>query len=219
MTTMNLTAVDQAMAFSDNSMPQNLIDAWSYTTTFAQAYARTVNSDPSSQAYFNAMTGQLAQLAWNITEATQESYTQQAGSIRPADIVTSIINPYLTPDQQAGLAGILNAIQQPTAGVNDFLTFWWNKASTNANQTSMALGPLTEVDNSSNITVIYYSFNFSAESWRSLFVAQSSADLVVTAYRLRMNLNLALYTQISGDIIQKLAGKEKDHIASTPIDL
>jgi hypothetical protein len=219
MTAMKLTAVDQAMAFSDDSMPQNLIDAWAYTTTFAQAHARTVNNDPSSEDYFNAMTGELAQLAWNITEATKENYSQSADSITPANIVSSILNPYLTSDQQAGLSGLLNAIQQPSAGINNFLTFWWNKASTSANQSSMAMGPLADVNNSSDITLIYYSFNFSAENWRALFVARNSADLAVTAYRLRMNLNLALYTQISGDIISKIAGKEANHIASTQLDI
>lgn len=219
MGTLKLTAVDQAMAFADASVPQDLIDAWSYTTTFAQAFARTVNSDPSTQSYFNAMTGELAKLAWNVTDATKVNYSQSASQISPAGIVSSIINPYLTADQQGGLSGILNAIQQPSAGIHDFVSFWWNKASTNANQSSMAFGPLTQVNNSSNITMIYYNFNFSADSWRSLFVAQSSASLSVSAYRLQMNLNLALYNQIKGDVISKLAGKEKNHIANTNLDL
>ena len=217
--TVKLTAVDQALAFSNISMPQNLIDAWSYTTTFAQAHARTVNGDPSTRSYFDAMTKEFQQLAWNVTEATKVNYTQSADAVSPAGIVSSIINPYLSPDQQRQLSGVLNAIKQPDSGIRDFLTFFWNKASTHADQSSMAFGPLTQVDNSSNISVVYYSFNFSADSWRSLFVERKTADLGVTAYHLAMNLNLALYDQIKDGLISKLAGKEKAHIADTTLDL
>src|SRR5690606_3485648 len=81
-----LTAVDHALAFSSASMPQNLIDAWSYTTTFAQAHARTINGDPSTNEYFQAMTKEFQLLAWNVTEATRVSYTQSADTLAPADI-------------------------------------------------------------------------------------------------------------------------------------
>ena len=83
----------------------------------------------------------------------------------------------------------------------------------------MAMGPLTVVNNASNITMIYYGFDFSATDWRSLFVEKDSASLDVTAYNLEMNLNMALYDQIKGDIIAKLAGREKDHIDHTSLDL
>ncbi|HLM69219.1 MAG TPA: hypothetical protein VK358_16895 [Longimicrobium sp.] len=220
MSTNQLTAVDQAMAFCDASVPQPLIDAWSYTTTFAQANARTVNDDPSTQAYFDAMTGELAKLAWNITEASKVAYSNTANQITPAAIVSSILNPYLAPDQQAALGGLLNAFQQPpTSEINNFLTFWWNKGSTQGGKSNMAFGPLTVVNNASDITMTYYSFNFSADSWRALFVARDSADLDVTAYRLRMNLNMALYNQISGDLIQKVGAKAANHIATAELDL
>ena len=214
-----IVAVDQALSFADNSMPQPLIDAWANTTTFAQAHARTVSSDPSSRAYFDAMTKELQQIAWNVIEATRVDYKQQAEKISPAGIVSSILDPYLTPDQQAALAGLLNAIKQPDVGVHNFLDFWWNKASTKAGQTSMAMGPLTEKNNSSDIQIVYYSFNFQAEDWRSLFVEHDSASLGVTAYHLNMNLNLSLYNDIKEDLISKLDGKEKEHIQQTSLDL
>ena len=219
MSQVNLTAVDSAIAYSDSSVPQDLIDAWSYTTTFAQAHARTVNADASSEAYFDAMTQELQQLAWNVTEAGKLDYHQKAEKISPASIVESILNPYLSAQKQKELSGILNAIQQPDVGVHNFLDFFWNKASTTAHKTNMAMGPLTVVNNASNITMIYYGFDFSATDWRSLFVEKDSASLDVTAYNLEMNLNMALYDQIKGDIIAKLAGKEKDHIDHTSLDL
>jgi hypothetical protein len=219
MSTIQLTAVDQTMVFSDSSVPQPLIDAWSYTTTFAQAIARTVNNDPSTEAYFDAMTSELAKLGWNITDSGNEAFTQTANQIAPASIVTSILDSYLDPDEKAALSGILNVFQQPTSGINDFLTFWWNKGSTGGSKSNMAMGPLKVVNNAVDVTLIYYSFNFSAESWRALFVARDSADLDVTAYHLRMNLDMALYNQISGGLIQKLAGQTANHIATAKLDL
>lgn len=214
-----LTAVDSAIAYTDGTVPQDLIDAWSYTTAFAQAAARAVNLDASSLTYFNTMTTELQELGWNVTEAGKLDLQQAAEKISPAAIVSSVLNPYLSAQQQQELAGILNAIQQPDTGVHNFLDFFWNKASTTAGKTNMAMGPLTVVNNSSNITMIYYGFDYNATDWRSLFVEHDSASLGVQAYNLEMNLNLSLYNSVAPLLIEKLAGKEAAHIQNTPLDL
>jgi hypothetical protein len=214
-----LIAVDQALAFADNSMPQPLIDAWSYTTTFAAGYARTVNKDPSTEAYFNAMTQELMKLGWNVTASGRTKLDQIANRISPAGIVKSILYPYLPPDKQQRLGGLLDAINQPDVKITGFMDFWWKKASVHAGTTNMAMGPLIEVNNASNITMIYYGFNYSADSWRSMFVEQSSAALNVSAYNLQMNLNMALYNSVKNQIIAKITGKEVNHIATTVVDL
>ncbi len=214
-----VTAVDASLAFHDSSMPQPLIDAWSYTTTFAQAAARAVNSDPASEAYFNEMTGELAKLGWNITEAGKLAYNHSAEKISPAGVVKSIINPYLSPDKQKELAGILGAIQQPDVSVKNFVDFFWGKSHTDAHKANMAMGPLTVVNNASDIQMIFYSFDFDATDTRSLFVEIDSAKLGVTAYNLEMNLNMALYDRIKDELIHRLAGKEKEHIKDTTLDI
>lgn len=214
-----VTAVDQALALAPADMPQDLINAWSYTTTFAQAHARTVNSDPSTQAYFDAMTQELMKLGWNVTEANKLDYEQQATSITPAAIVKSILNPFLTPPQQAAMAGLLDVIQQPNAGVTNFITFWHNKASTSAHQHNMAMGTLTEKLNSADLEMVYYSFDFDASAERWLFVEVDSASLGVNAYHLEMNLNLPLYNAVKDELIKRLTGKVDEHIQETTLDL
>jgi hypothetical protein len=215
MNTVNITAVDSTMAFYDSSVPQPLIDAWQNCAMFAQAVARGAgNTDPSTEGYFNSMTSELQDLGWNVSEAGRVNYNQQANKISPAAIVSSILNPYLSAAQQAQLAGVLNGIQQPDVSMTNFLDFFWKKASVSASKVGMATGPLTVVNNASNITMIYYGFNFDSSSWRSLFVEQDSASLAVSAFNLEMNLNMSMYNSISGDLIAKLAGKEKDHIAN-----
>ena len=83
----------------------------------------------------------------------------------------------------------------------------------------MAMGTLKEKTNSADITLVYYGFDFHATDERWLFVEVDSASLGVAAYNLEMNLNLALYNKIKDDLIAMLAGKEKDHINSTKLDL
>ena len=212
-------AVDSSFAYCDSSVPQQLIDAWSYTTTFAQAHARTVDHDASSEKYFEAMHQEFERLGWNVTNAGKLAYTQSANKISPAGIVKSILNPYMATAQQDQLAGILNVIQQPDVSVTGFVDFFWKKASVTANKTNMAIGPLTVVNNSSNITMIYYGFDYSSTSSRSLFVEVDGASLGVNAYNLEMNLNLSLYNGIKDSLINKLAGKEAQHIQDTTLDL
>jgi len=214
-----VTAVDSALAVAQPGMPQDLIDAWSYTTTIAQAHARTVNPDPSTPEYFDAMTQELMKDGWNVIEANKLDYTQQAASITPAAIVKSILNPFLTPSQQNAVAGLLDVIQQPNAGVTNFVTFWHNKATTGAHSHNMAMGTLTEKLNSADVEMVYYSFDFDASAERWLFVEVDSASLDVNAYHLEMNLNLSLYNAVKGDLIKRLTGKIEAHIASETLDL
>ena len=49
MTQTKLVSADQTLTFTDNSMPQGLIDAWSYTATFAQAHARNAQGNKRRQ--------------------------------------------------------------------------------------------------------------------------------------------------------------------------
>src|SRR4051812_5805719 len=113
-------AIDQTISWSDTSIPQPMIDAHKYTTMYAQAAARAVNPDPSTQQYFDAMTQNLEDIGWNAPEAGRESYNQHADKISPAGIVSSILNPYLSQQQQDELGGLLNAIQQPDASIKSF---------------------------------------------------------------------------------------------------
>ena len=209
--------IDQTITWCDTSIPANMIDAHKYTTMYAQAAARAVNPDPSSQQYFDAMTQNLQDIGWNVTDAGRESYNQQADKISPAAIVSSILNPYLSAAQQNQLAGLLDAIQQPDVSMKSFVDFWWRHASTTASKTNLAIGPLTQVENAPNISMVYYSFNFDASDKGSLFVEVDSASLEVSAFNLTMDYNFSMWPD--KDLLKKVQAKEKDHIAETPLNL
>jgi hypothetical protein len=217
--TVAVTAVDQTICFYDSSVTQTLIDAYQWTLMFGQAAARAVNPDPASGQYFDAMTQELAKIGWNITNAGKLNYNQQAAKISPAGIVSQILDPYLSQQQQKELGGILNAIQQPDGGIHNFVEFFWRHAHTQANRANMALGPLTNVNNAPDIKLVYYSFDYDADTRGSLFVEIDSAKLAVSAYNLEMNLNMAQYNAVSADLISRLSSKVDEHVMHDKIAL
>lgn len=220
MSQVNLSAVDASLAWYDpTAITQDLVDAYQNTLTFAQAVARGVNADPASQAYFNAMTQELAKLGWNITNSGETKYHQHANKIAPAAIVKSITYPYLDKSSQAQLAGVLDVIKAPDTSVTGFVDFFWKKSQVQASKTNMAMGKLVSYLNTPQITLLFYTFNFSDTSTRSLFVEVSDADLVNNIWNITMNLNMVLYNGYKAALIAKLAGKEADHIANAKVDL
>jgi len=214
-----VVAVDQSLAWCPASLDQDMLDAYKYTLMFAQAAARTVNSDPSTEAYYEAMTQQLMKLGWNVTESGKLNYDQQASRISPAQIVGGILNPYLSPDQQSQLGGLLAQIQQPDDSIKGFVDFWWRSAHTNASQASMALGPLVANQNAPEVSMIFYSFKYDASDVGSLFVQIDKAGLDVFAYSLKMNYNFALWPNVKAEILPRIQAKVDAHIDTQPLDL
>jgi len=214
-----LIAVDGTVTFSrPGELTPQLIEAYSNTNTFAQAAARKVG-DPSSRAYFDKQLRELQVLGWNVLSAGTTAFHLDQNRISPAGIVSSILNPFLDAQGQAELGGILNAINQPDVSISNFLDFFWKHASVNAGKTNMAFGPLWPKFGQPTTTILYYDFNFSADSWRSVFVQRDTADLRVNAYHITMNLNMALYERVREALMDRLAGKQADHIATAELDI
>jgi len=215
-----LLAVDESLAFyPPDAVSQELVDAYSYTNTFANAVARRADRNPNSFVYFSTKRDELSRIGWNITEAGQVTYEQKQRRISPADIVRQIIHPYLTGDQENQLNGILNVIQQPESGIHDFLTFWWNKSTVNAGTTQVVMGPLTSYLGMPSISLLFYSFAFQAESWRSLFVELDEASLNTQVYHLKMDLNMGLYNHVKDALIERVAPNVNNHVDTVPLDL
>jgi len=220
MTKMTLIAVDQAVTFSrSDELTPELIQAYSFTQTFAQAAARKVNPDPGTATYFRAMSHELQVLGWNVLSAGNETFNLTQNKISPAGIVSSILTPHLDPQGKDELDGILNAIQQPDVSVSNFLDFFWKHASTNVGKSNMAWGPLTPHLGQPKTTILYYDFNFSADSWRSMFIQRDRAELSVSASHITMNLNMALYNSVKQHLIDRITGHENEHIDKTELDL
>lgn len=219
MTVANLSAVDHTLAYAPSDIPGDHVEAFDYTLAWAQAVARTANPDPSSLAYFHTMETELSRIGWNILDSGTDTQQISQDRIAPASIISSMINPYLTPDQQEQLERLLGAIREPNAGVHDFLTFWWNKASVHRNKTEMMIGPLFEYLNQPSTVLLHYSFNFQADDWRSLFVERATADLTVSAYHLVMNESMPQWRQIKDTLERRFGEKANEHIKNTKIDI
>jgi hypothetical protein len=165
------------------------------------------------------MTQQLMKLGWNVVDSGKIAYNQQAEKISPAQIVSSILTPFLSPEQAGQLAGLLAQIQQPDDSIKSFVDFWWRSAHTDASQASMAIGPLVNDQNAPEVSMVFYSFNYDATDKGSLFVQIDSASLGVFAYSLKMNYNFDMWPNIKANILPLLLAKADQHIASTPLDI
>ncbi|MFD0772450.1 hypothetical protein ACFQZ2_00775 [Streptomonospora algeriensis] len=219
MATVNLTAVDHTLAFSSSDIPSEHVEAFDYTLAWAQAVARTYNPDPSSQVYFDTMKTELSRVGWNVLDAGSDTIDIVQDRIEPKSIIFSMLSPYLRAEQQSQLNGVLEAMRQPNAGVHDFLTFWWNKASVHQGKTEMMIGPLYDYLNQPSTVLLHYSFNFEADDWRSLFVERATAELTVSAYHLTMNESIPQWHQIRDALEKKFGDKANAHIDNTKIDI
>jgi hypothetical protein len=219
MTQVKLSAVDQTLAFASPDIPPEHVESFDYTLAWAQAVARRASPDPSSLVYFDTMVLELQRVGWNVISAGSERLSITQDKIAPSNIISSVLDPYLGADQKAQLDGILNAIQQPDVGIHNFLEFWWNHASVQADKTEMAIGPLFEYLGQPSTVLLHYTFHFSADNWRALFVERDSAELQVGAYHLEMNENIPLWRQIKDTLEARFGVKVNDHVQNTDADI
>lgn len=213
------STVDSSLATYTEDVTKEMTDAYQMTTTFAQAAARKVSKDVTSDAYFEKLTSEYGKIGWNITQADDVKYEKDADEITPKSIVDSLLDSYMEESAQKQLSGLLDAIQEDSAGIHNFSTFWWNSASTDVEKTSIAMGQVSVRNNTASFTSLFYTFNFNSESWRGLFVDHSEAELLVKAKFLRMELNMDIYNTYKSDLTDKLGEKIKEHIDTTELDL
>jgi hypothetical protein len=219
MTLVKLTAVDQTLTYAPHDIPPEHVESYSYTTAWAGAVARKVNPDPSTLAYFTTYTRELQRVGWNVISAGHDRLSITQPKIVPRDVVARVLDPYLDGKQKDELHGILDAIEQPDVGIHNFLQFWWNHAQTHGGKTDIAIGPLFEYLGQPSVVIMHYSFSFSAESWRSLFVEHDTAQLSVSAYHLELNENIYLWRQIKDALEARFGEKVNDHVQTTDADI
>jgi hypothetical protein len=210
-------AVDQTIVWT--TLNEELRDAYSYTTTFAQAAARVRDPDPNSPAYFDTMKLEYQRLGWNVLEAEKVGFhVGRDGSIVPANVISTVLDPYLNSQQQRELQNLLSAMGTDNS-INDFCSFFWSKSHAGANKQSLTFGPLVANLGQPEISCIYYTFDYRADSWRSLFIGHRSSSAFLSFYRLKMMLNMPLYYRIKDNLIARLVDKIDDHVRSIELDL
>ncbi|WP_437547388.1 hypothetical protein WME97_45565 [Sorangium sp. So ce367] len=212
-------AVDQTIVWT--TVPKEFIDAFNYTTTFAQAAARVSNRDPTSRAYFDTLKLEYQRVGWNVLQAEKVGYqVGHEGSIVPAQVISRILAPYLTGKQRRQMSALLDAMRTDNR-IHDFCSFFWSKShvGTNPPKQTMSFGPLVVELGQPVFNCIYYAFDYQADSWRSMFVSHRSSSANLQFYRIKMMLNMPLYNRYKSILIGRLEEKIKEHVEQTELDL
>jgi hypothetical protein len=217
-----VNAIDQSLVLFDNGVPDELKDGCQFTWCLAQAHARTVNPDPTTNAWFMAMHEELARLGWNVLKAEKVGFNQQQGRVSPAAIVKGIMQDYLTAEDKTKIEHLVDAIKMPSQDQLNFVNFWHPKtASTNPNKHAMALGVVknTNAGNSISVTILYYGFDFSAtaDRWFGMDINADSMNLDV--YQLQANLGLAVWNSESEAVKAKVGTRLTSHVQTQTYDL
>lgn len=236
-----LVAVDSTFAYG-KEIPDEILEAWTLTATFAQAAARaavknmgagasqeTTQSDlPSddivSEAYFTALATQFTKLGWLITTSGLVKYSGTTKKVLPKQVVVDVLAQYIQPDDEQVIATVLDALTdgEPDPQVADFLEFWWRHAEQAEDHFHFGMGPLRVVSQQPTITLVYFAFSYSpsnqrpGKGWRRLFDRE---QLQVQARYLSMQLNLQAYLEQRDSLKIRLGAKAAEHIATADLDI
>ena len=198
------------------------LDAYFYSFTKAQMDARAVNTDPTTDAYFEAMTDSLSEIGWTLFKAKPVSQNVKDTPQIPLivcvmallDMAQDGVGSVL-PIDRTGLQSKANdlcaALRNPPAPVAQQLDDWWQGAEISADYRVMSIGPILEILGVPNLMAMHLSLHFAANSWRS-FVSPST-DFSISARPALMSLNWLKYklqeASLKASLAQELSGKIK----------
>lgn len=94
---MQLTAVRNLLAVAPDSLQQADRDAFSLSLLWAQSVALTNKFDLGSEGYVRAVTGELAKIAWTVTDAAGIDYANTGGKLSPGKAVNQSWSPTSMP--------------------------------------------------------------------------------------------------------------------------
>ncbi len=201
------------------------IEAYFYTFTKAQSEARKVDADPTSQAYFDAMTRALGDLGWTVSRAAP--YRHAPGN-RPIAPLTALVDAFLqilvsalplAIDVKAvngWLEAAERALADPPLEVERQLDAWWTGTQAGRARV-MTVGPLADILGVPWLGVLHCRLRLEGKSWRALI--EPSANFGLSAAPVVMSLNWIAYGLIEDDLKAALAADLKAQIAKARLDL
>jgi hypothetical protein len=231
-TSLQATAIDSQLAYAAPEVPIDMVNANAYTTLYSQAAARAVLKSQgvditktdylTTKGWYDAVVTEMLNLGFAAEVATTGGVQQNtySGEIEIGKIVTSLISAYLGAAEVAefeALANMLSSDPDDTA-TKDFLTFWWDAASSETKRTNLAFGPLTVDQGEASITAVYFTIDVAFQDWRSLFVSFHHESLNIWSSAIKLNLNMDVYASVKDDITSAVQGAIKKHIKQTTLN-
>ncbi|BCJ67625.1 hypothetical protein [Polymorphospora rubra] len=195
-------------------------EAWQNSLLFAQdANSGQKLTDPSNPAYWTGLQKHLAQCGWTTTsyESLKWDQSKSGTSINVIGIMADILGAYLgiTAGSIESMFDALRDAADP--GATNFRNVWWQSASVHEHRVQAAVGPLT-IDQSTGmakIWLVYYSFDFSASSFESLFVEHDSSTFKVNSFGVQLGLAWDGWLAVKDQVTAATSKVAKDSIANT----
>jgi hypothetical protein len=238
MTSIILTAVDSTLTFNADDLSGDLLMAYQYTTTFAQAAARKATNGIIHPAYFEEVVRQYQRLGWFVSDTGTIHYEQSSfrgSKVVPADFILKVAKPYLSSKQLPPFQDVLMSLQYPYDNdIRGLLDFWWGKGQVSESQHHFALGDITVTKDQLTANLTYWWWDFALDrkqsmfdkldhtpfdSWQSLFDELDPKSIKYIGNFLTMRLDMEKYRNIEDQLRDKLLGHEKDHIKSAPLEI
>ena len=207
-------SVNETLAFTDGTPDPDALSGFQNGLLWSQAVARKTSTDPSDLAYFEAMTSELARVAWNVTESTTAKIQIKGERVSAASIVASALSGYVDAATRTRFDGLLKLAQGRQSGAADaasFLSTWWSRATVTTTSTGMVVGSLS-ADRSAVSDMVWLSLAGRADDWQTLFVERSTASLKLEARYLKVAFNPDVWAAIGPDVIERLGDQARAFI-------
>lgn len=148
------------------------------------------------------------------------SQNTYSGTIDVGEILNSLLSTYFGPTEMAGYEALAQLMSSDPGddGTKDFLTFWWNAASSDTKRTNLAFGPLKVDQGQASVTLVYLSMDIAFQDWRSMFVSFHHEGVNVTSSAITLDLDMNVWESVSQNITDQKKSQITKHIASTTLN-
>ena len=197
--------------------------ALAYSLTSAQRVARSAASDPTSLAYFDAMSAQLVELGWVQWWSTQVDNAAlgaaDAGATNTEEWIGTSWSPALLTSARAIEQSwhALGAAVAKSPDAQALMDAWWPCTEIALSVRHMCIGPLVAIAGTPAVVLGAVNVRGQIETWRQLFLPDS--DVHYTGCAVGLSLDTAVYASHAPALEASLRDEVESSIRHTQLDL
>lgn len=225
-TTIDATAIDSQLVYAMTDATPEQVSAYSHLNLYAQGAARAVlkskgvditNTDYlQTKQWFDAVVYQLTDLGFTVKAASGGQVRQDvsSGNVDIGSLLTTIVGTYLGATELESFKQLATLLAKDPndSGTHDFMTFWWNKASTKDGRTTVAFGPIKNDQGMASVTVVYLVLDVEFTDWHSLFVSYHHEGVMIRSAAITLDLDMEVYSNNEKAIFDAISGAVANHI-------
>ncbi|QKZ04849.1 hypothetical protein [Pseudomonas eucalypticola] len=225
-TTTEATAIDSQLVYAMEDATPEQVTAYSHLNLYAQAAARAVLKSKGvditktdylqTKDWFDAVVYQLTDLGFTVKSASGGQVRQDvsSGDVDIGSLLTTVVGTYLGAAELESFKQLATLLSKDPsdAGTHDFMTFWWNKASTKDGRTTVAFGPIKNDQGMASVTVVYLVLDVEFTDWHSLFINYHHEGVLIHSAAITLDLDMQVYAKNEAAIFDAISGAIANHI-------